>query len=82
MGGESTAAWSSFLADLDARGLPRPEFVIVDGAPGLALQQDAHAPVAEPPALLCISSRISGLSGGLSRRTVFGSTPIRRQARR
>ena len=35
MGGESTAAWSQFLADLDARGLPRPEFVIVDGAPGL-----------------------------------------------
>jgi len=35
MGGESTAAWSAFLADLDARGLERPEFVIVDGAPGL-----------------------------------------------
>jgi transposase-like protein len=35
MGGESTAAWSSFLCDLDKRGLKRPEFVIVDGAPGL-----------------------------------------------
>jgi len=35
MGGESTAAWGQFLADLDARGLNRPEFVIVDGAPGL-----------------------------------------------
>ena len=35
MGGESTAAWRQFLADLDARGLKRPEFVIVDGAPGL-----------------------------------------------
>lgn len=35
MGGESTAAWGQFLADLDARGLTRPEFVIVDGAPGL-----------------------------------------------
>jgi transposase-like protein len=35
MGGESTAAWASFLGDLDARGLKRPEFVIVDGAPGL-----------------------------------------------
>ena len=35
MGGESTAAWSAFLGDLDARGLKRPEFVIVDGAPGL-----------------------------------------------
>ena len=35
MGGESTAAWGQFLADLDARGLKRPEFVIVDGAPGL-----------------------------------------------
>jgi transposase-like protein len=35
MGGESTAAWGAFLGDLDARGLNRPEFVIVDGAPGL-----------------------------------------------
>ncbi|OOY18405.1 IS256 family transposase [Thioclava sp. DLFJ5-1] len=35
MGGESTAAWGQFLADLDARGLKRPEFVVVDGAPGL-----------------------------------------------
>ncbi len=35
MGGESTAAWGQFLADLDARGLQRPAFVIVDGAPGL-----------------------------------------------
>ena len=36
MGGESTTAWGQFLADLDARGLRRPELVIVDGAPGLA----------------------------------------------
>ena len=35
MGGESTAAWRQFLNDLDLRGLKRPEFVIVDGAPGL-----------------------------------------------
>jgi putative transposase len=35
MGGESTAAWRQFLNDLDARDLKRPEFVIVDGAPGL-----------------------------------------------
>ena len=35
MGGESTAAWRQFLEDLDARGLSKPEFVIVDGAPGL-----------------------------------------------
>jgi putative transposase len=35
MGGESTTAWGQFLADLDVRGLKRPEFVIVDGAPGL-----------------------------------------------
>ncbi|MFN4102186.1 MAG: IS256 family transposase [Pararhodobacter sp.] len=35
MGGESTAAWRQFLDDLDARGLRRPEFVVVDGAPGL-----------------------------------------------
>jgi transposase-like protein len=35
MGGESKAAWGEFLGDLDARGLKRPDFVIVDGAPGL-----------------------------------------------
>jgi len=35
MGGESKAAWGAFLGDLDARGLKQPEFVIVDGAPGL-----------------------------------------------
>ena len=35
MGGESTAAWRQFIDDLDARGLKRPEFAIVDGAPGL-----------------------------------------------
>ena len=35
MGGESTAAWRQFINDLDVRGLKRPEFVIVDGAPGL-----------------------------------------------
>jgi transposase-like protein len=35
MGGESTAAWRQFPDDLDARGLRRPAFVIVDGAPGL-----------------------------------------------
>jgi len=35
MGGESTAAWRQFLDDLDARGLKRPDFVIIDGAPGL-----------------------------------------------
>ena len=35
MGGESTAAWRQFLDDLDARGLKRPDFVIVDGAAGI-----------------------------------------------
>jgi len=35
MGGESKAAWRMFLDDLDARGLKAPEFIIVDGAPGL-----------------------------------------------
>ena len=35
MGGGSTAAWRQCLNDLDLRGLKRPEFVIVDGAPGL-----------------------------------------------
>lgn len=35
MGGESRAAWAGFLGDLDARDLRAPEFVVVDGAPGL-----------------------------------------------
>ena len=35
MGGESEAAWRAILDDLMARGLRTPEFVIVDGAPGL-----------------------------------------------
>ena len=35
MGGESEASWRAFLDKLSARGLRQPEFVIVDGAPGL-----------------------------------------------
>jgi putative transposase len=35
MGGESAEAWRSVLDDLITRGLRRPEFLIVDGAPGL-----------------------------------------------
>src|SRR5512139_473802 len=34
-GGESTEAWRVVLDDLVRRGLKRPEFLIVDGAPGL-----------------------------------------------
>ena len=34
MGGETTEAWRAVLDDLIARGL-RPQFLIVDGAPGL-----------------------------------------------
>ena len=35
MGGESAEAWRAVLDDLIQRGLRRPEFLIVDGAPGL-----------------------------------------------
>src|SRR3984885_7796603 len=35
MGGESTEAWRSVLDDLIKRGLRRPQFLIIDGAPGL-----------------------------------------------
>jgi transposase-like protein len=35
MGGESTEAWRAVLDDLIQRGLRSPEFLIVDGAPGL-----------------------------------------------
>jgi len=36
MGGETTAAWRAVIDDLEKRGLRRPEFLIVDGAAGLA----------------------------------------------
>lgn len=35
MGGETTEAWRAILDDLVRRGLRRPEFLIIDGAPGL-----------------------------------------------
>ena len=35
MGGETTEGWRAVLDDLIQRGLRRPEFLIVDGAPGL-----------------------------------------------
>src|SRR5579862_1111099 len=35
MGSESTEAWRAVLDDVIRRGLRRPEFLIVDGAPGL-----------------------------------------------
>ena len=35
MGGESEAAWRAFLEGMTARGLKAPEFLIIDGAPGL-----------------------------------------------
>src|SRR4030081_2824946 len=35
MGGETTEAWRAVLDDLVDRGLHRPAFLIVDGAPGL-----------------------------------------------
>jgi transposase-like protein len=35
MGGESAEAWRAVLDDLVTRGLQRPDFLIVDGAPGL-----------------------------------------------
>ena len=35
MGGETTEAWRAVLDDLISRGLRRPHFLIVDGAPGL-----------------------------------------------
>jgi len=35
MGGESAESWRTVLGDLIKRGLRRPEFLIVDGAPGL-----------------------------------------------
>ena len=35
MGGETTEAWRAVLDDLTDRGLRRPHFLMVDGAPGL-----------------------------------------------
>src|SRR6478752_6321806 len=44
MGGESAEAWRAVLDDLIKRGLRRPEFLIVDGAPGFE-----KAPLATHP---------------------------------
>jgi transposase-like protein len=44
MGGESTAAWTALLEDMTRRGLNAPEFIIVDGAPGLEAALDALWP--------------------------------------
>jgi hypothetical protein len=38
MGGESTEACRAVLDDLIQRGLRRPEFLIVDGAPGVCTE--------------------------------------------
>ena len=35
MGGESEAAWRQLLDDLTARGMAKPELVVVDGGKGL-----------------------------------------------
>ena len=35
MGGESEAAWRAVLDDLTARGMAKPELVVVDGGKGL-----------------------------------------------
>src|SRR5688500_13713049 len=51
MGGESEAAWRAILDDLVARGLKAPEFVIVDGAPGLEKARAALWP--DEPAQRC-----------------------------
>ena len=63
MGGESAEAWRTVLADLINRGLRRPEFLIVDGAPGarqghrLRLGRRAgpalHGPQAQEPVRAC-----------------------------
>lgn len=44
--GESTDAWSDFLADLCARGLGSPIMVISDGAPGLIAAIEVSFPAA------------------------------------
>ena len=50
MGGESAAAWRRLRDELDARGLKRPELVIVDGALGLeAALKALHSPQAPKP---------------------------------
>ena len=51
MGGESAAAWTAFLEDMTRRGLEAPEFVIVDGAPGLEAALSALWP--DAPAQRC-----------------------------
>jgi putative transposase len=51
MGGESTEAWRAVLEDLIARGLRKPEFLIVDGGKGL--EQALAAVWGEVPTQRC-----------------------------
>ena len=51
MGGESTAAWAAFLNSMTRRGLKGPEFILVDGAPGL--EAALAAPWPDAPVQRC-----------------------------
>jgi len=75
MGGESAEAWRAVLDDLIKRGLRRPEFLIVDGAPGL---EKAIAAVwdtqASQPARLCPRAPARGDRRRLQRHDLCGDT--------
>ena len=59
MGGEGEAAWRALLDDLVRRGLPTPELVVVDGAPGLERRWRRCGPTWLSSAAPCTSIAIS-----------------------
>ena len=87
MGGESAEAWRAVLDDLIKRGLRRPEFLIVDGAPGLEKAiaavwdgvpvPEVHGTQASQPARLCPRAPARGNRRRLQRHDLRGDTPGR-----
>jgi hypothetical protein len=83
-GGESTEAWRTVLDDLIERGLRRPEFLIVDGAPRLdekPIDRLARCPgatlhvQAPQPIAACARMPARGNQRRLHRDIVYSVTP-------
>jgi len=66
MGSESAAAWESFVGDLAARGLKRPELAIIDGNAGLAQALDRLWP--GMPRQRCVVHKLRNLLGHAPKR--------------
>ncbi len=79
MGGESTEAWRAVLDDLIQRGLRRPEFLIVDGAPGL---ENAIAAVWDRNLLAHAPERMHEEISADYNDMIYAATPKEIEARR